>query len=239
MPARTICKAGHAMTGDNVRMDRDHLVCRKCKAAQSKAWGDANREKVRLSQLRTLQKRKARKDVYMNLSQEATNKAVTRPILEKLFDTIRETGLMKSTFGVISETRMRAFWHFNPKVYAAMKKVRIQTKRTMVVTVSAPAVSLNNPARVERIMERINAAVPRHYQRDLRDDVVSDMTLAWIEGRLRADDIEKRARDFVNARFKSDHNKWGDISLDVPLSEDGTVTLGDILPEDRRLWSPA
>jgi hypothetical protein len=61
----------------------------------------------------------------------------------------------------------------------------------------------------------------------------------WLEGRLRANDIERRATEFVRARFKSDHNKHGDLSLDVPIYIDGSATLLDRLSTETgsNYWS--
>ena len=105
------------------------------------------------------------------------------------------------------------------------KVARREIKSPAVII--APA--LNSPAQVEGIIKRINQAVPRHLSKDHRDDTISDMTLAWLEGLLRTDDIERRTREFVSKRFKIDHNKWGNVSLDVPIYLDSRTTLLDTL----------
>jgi hypothetical protein len=77
------------------------------------------------------------------------------------------------------------------------------------------------------LLDRINAAVPRHLPRDHRDDVIGEMALAVDEGRLDEADISRCVREFVNAGYRRDHDKCGPLSLDVPIFEDGGTTLGD------------
>jgi hypothetical protein len=137
---------------------------------------------------------------------------------------VRENGLLKAAYPVVGEWKMKAFLFFNPKVNAAINK-----PRHPVSVIAAPAISLRNPAAAARIIDRINRAVSRGLQWDHRDDTISDMACAWLEGRLQEDDIEKRAGEFARSRFKSDHNKYGDLSLDVPIYVDGSTTLMDRL----------
>lgn len=77
------------------------------------------------------------------------------------------------------------------------------------------------------LLDRINAVVPRHLSRDHRDDVIGEMALAVYEGHLEEADIERRVREFVNTGYRQHHDKYGPVSLDTPLFEDCTITLGD------------
>lgn len=234
---KTHCKVGHPLSGDNMRLDTNGArVCRTCKSAFDLAWRQENPDRVRATRRKHCIADRRAGITRLGFRKQRVEKIVTRDLLEKAFEVVRETGMLKSAFDIVPVFAMKAFWYFNPKVHVVMRKLRLEAKRPII---AAPAIALRDPAVVARVMERIDIAVPRYLQRDHRDDVISDMTTAWLERRLRADDVEARTKEFVNARFKSDHNKWGDISLDVPLSIDGTVTLGDILPEDRRLWSPS
>jgi hypothetical protein len=137
--------------------------------------------------------------------------------------------LIRSVKGVLGAGKAQAFLFFNPKVHATLWRIRRGSRASHKLIAAPAVVSLNNPERAEHILVRINQAVPCYLQRDHRDDVVSDMTYAWMEGRLRPDDIERRTIEFVRARFKSDHNKYGNLSLDVPIYLDGTATLLDRL----------
>jgi hypothetical protein len=55
------------------------------------------------------------------------------------------------------------------------------------------------------------------------------MVLAVYERRIEEADIERRAREFVNAGYRRDHDKYGPASLDVPFFEDGGTTRGDLI----------
>jgi hypothetical protein len=77
------------------------------------------------------------------------------------------------------------------------------------------------------LLDRINVVVPRHLPRDHRDDVIGEMALAIYEGRLDEMDIQRRVRELVNAGYRRDHDRFGPLSLDVPIFEDGGTTLGD------------
>jgi hypothetical protein len=82
-------------------------------------------------------------------------------------------------------------------------------------------------------IDRINAAVPHSLARDQRQDIISDMAEAVLAGRLPVTAIEARAGEFVRARFRADHNRWGDVSLDLPIVGT-TLRLGDTVT--RGLW---
>ena len=53
------------------------------------------------------------------------------------------------------------------------------------------------------------------------------MALAVLEGRLDEADIARRVREFVSAGYRDDHSKYGPLSLDVPLYEGSSLTLGE------------
>jgi hypothetical protein len=78
-------------------------------------------------------------------------------------------------------------------------------------------------------VDRISAAVSRNLSRDHRDDVIADMVEAILTGKLKHEDIARRAGEFVAVRFKSDHDRYGDLSLDIPVYVDGNATLLDRL----------
>jgi hypothetical protein len=77
------------------------------------------------------------------------------------------------------------------------------------------------------ILDRINAVVPRHLSRDHRDDAIADMELAVCEGELNEMDICPHVREFVNARYRRDHDAHRTVSLDMPLYDDSPVRLID------------
>lgn len=80
---------------------------------------------------------------------------------------------------------------------------------------------------VGSLLDRINAVVPRHLPRDHRDDVIAEMVLAIYEGKLEEIDIGRRVREFVNAGYRRDHDRYGPVSLDQPIYEDSPIRLID------------
>ena len=67
----------------------------------------------------------------------------------------------------------------------------------------------------------------------IREEVISAMCLALCEGRLLAKDIRGRVGEFVRAQWRQ-FSKFGPLSLDAPVFEDGSATLGDTIT--RGLW---
>jgi hypothetical protein len=76
-------------------------------------------------------------------------------------------------------------------------------------------------------MERLVALLPKNLARDHRDDLIGDIAMAVFEGRVLETGLEAHVRMLVRRSFKADHDRWGTISLDVPIFGDGTITLGD------------
>jgi hypothetical protein len=145
------------------------------------------------------------------------------------FDAVREAGKIAAAYDVLGQWRGRALLYFHPKLHKQIKKLAHSKPRL----VCRPAIIIS-PANASQLIESINAAVPRTLPQDMRDDIIGEMTLAVIEGRLKIQDVARRMTEFVRASFKTDHNKWGALSLDQPMFEDGTVTLGDTVI--RGLW---
>jgi hypothetical protein len=85
-----------------------------------------------------------------------------------------------------------------------------------------------------KILAMLPAAFPD------KDDVVSDIFEALVNGSLRREDVQTRVRQFITAHnrmFPTDFAKFGDsklVSLDEVLFDDGTMTRGDTVT--RRLW---
>lgn len=82
------------------------------------------------------------------------------------------------------------------------------------------------------LLDRISHAVPSHLAGDHRDDVISDMSLAVYEGRLEEQDIERRVCEFVNSGYRRDHDRFGPLSLDVPLFEGSGLRRIDLITEN-------
>ena len=73
-----------------------------------------------------------------------------------------------------------------------------------------------------------------------KDDVVSDIFEALLNGSLRREDVRSRVRSYVaahNRMFPTKFAKFGDsplVSLDDVLFDGGTTTRGDTI--SRGLW---
>ena len=73
-----------------------------------------------------------------------------------------------------------------------------------------------------------------------KDDVVSDIIEALLNGRLRREDVRSRVRSYViahNRMFPTKFAKFGDrplVSLDAVLFEGGATTRGDTV--SRGFW---
>jgi hypothetical protein len=85
---------------------------------------------------------------------------------------------------------------------------------------------------------KIRAMLPANFPG--RDDVVSDIFEAILNGSLRREDIRARVKHYVTAHnrmFPTNYAKFGDrplLSLDEVLYDDGTATRGDKV--SRGLW---
>jgi hypothetical protein len=232
---KTHCPSGHALEGDNLRINtRGHRICVTCAKAQLKVYREANAEKRRVTTRRCHREARRRGDRRYGISRGHIENKITRDQVEKVFEAVRETGLIKGAYPVLGRSKTRALLFFKPKVRAAVERIKARfakQQRAITITnlIEAPAIAARCPANTERVMQRIAVAMPGYLQRDLRDDVVADMVLAWWSGQLNERDIERRAAEFERVRFKSDHNRYGDLSLDVPLWIDTNTTLLDTL----------
>jgi hypothetical protein len=90
---------------------------------------------------------------------------------------------------------------------------------------------LRAPAIAERgadIFRLIRAAVPAYLPAQIRDDVIGAMALEVVEGKLRPSDIRRRVGEYVTGQYRQ-FSKFGPVSLDARLFEDGSATLLDRL----------
>lgn len=88
----------------------------------------------------------------------------------------------------------------------------------------------------DNIMDVIEAAVPQHLPTDHRDDVIQNIWLDLLQGCLKRHEIAARAGEYVRAEYRTNHNKWGARSLDVPIWIDSATTLLDTISTEQGLW---
>ncbi len=79
----------------------------------------------------------------------------------------------------------------------------------------------------EALMTRIRSAVSSRLDPVLRDDVVSEIYLAVIEGRVEVEQIGAVARSFINRGLREWQPMYGPASLDEAAGPDDTRTRGD------------
>lgn len=72
------------------------------------------------------------------------------------------------------------------------------------------------------------SAVPRTIPADVRDDVISMIILAVLEGEIRIEDVPRLSREFTNRHYRQ-FSKFDTSSLDAPLYHDSSKTLLDTL----------
>jgi hypothetical protein len=74
----------------------------------------------------------------------------------------------------------------------------------------------------------IRSAVPAYLPAQIRDDVIGAMALEIVEGKLRPTDIRRRVREYITSQYRQ-FSKFGHVSLDARLYDDGNATLLDRL----------
>jgi hypothetical protein len=157
--------------------------------------------------------------------------------MEAAFAAVRERGNIADVWAVVSRSRWAAISAFFPKVGDAMRqaalerRAQLRAERASVVKPAKP--SIVRLANLD-LLDRINAVVPRNLPRDQRDDIIGAMAAAVLEGNLRPDALVAGVRRFVSASFKSDHNRWGAVSLDTPAYRDSETPLIETI--SRGLW---
>ncbi|QCB42349.1 hypothetical protein E5673_08985 [Sphingomonas sp. PAMC26645] len=79
------------------------------------------------------------------------------------------------------------------------------------------------------LFEKVQAAVPAGIVSSVRDEVVSELSLAVLQGDLTLDQIRAHAKKYVGRAFQSWASGFGPKSLDEALGDDGSRTLGDFV----------
>lgn len=79
----------------------------------------------------------------------------------------------------------------------------------------------------QTLQAKVSAAIPKYVDGSIRDDVVSEIVLAVMEGRIEPEDIGAAVKSFVQ-RGLGEWQSQRFRSLDAPISADGSL-LGDML----------
>jgi hypothetical protein len=215
--ALTHCKHGHPFSGDNVYFapGRNERKCWTCVRRRDKAPKAPSQEQVR-QVTAALNAGKTIKEICWGL---VNDQKVCQPILGfRKLKLHRELNPDFNRFVVsaMADHNSRGQQRrFNPGK-ARLKAVREQNNDYFKIRAMLPA---NFPG---------------------RDDVVSDIFEALLDGSLRRDDVRARVKRYIadhNRMFPTNFAKFGDarlVSLDEVLFEDGTTTRGDNVSQG--LW---
>lgn len=80
------------------------------------------------------------------------------------------------------------------------------------------------------------AAVTRRLPRDVRQDIVSAIVLAVLEGEIEESEIPRQAPRFINLHYRA-FSKFGFVSLDMPVPGTDNMRWHEILPSPETQWS--
>jgi hypothetical protein len=205
--SRTHCRFGHLFSGDNLFLTPEGW--RRCQICIEKSHAEN----------RKMSEQQARKVV------EALHEGKTIADITK--------GGRPSY--ILNHRALLLFRQKHPKFERLV--VRLSTKNAKVHHEQASARRaqiLRVPAIAEHgadIFMLIRSAVPATLPVQIRDDVIGAMALEIVEGKLRPADIRRRVREYVSAQFRQ-FSKYGRVSLDARLFEDGNATLLDRLSTD-------
>lgn len=215
-PRIRFCSKGHAILGANILIKRDCVICRQC------------------------QKERHRKTVNSGI--------VSAERLQRIRFTVENGGCLQTLNGrlgdrhvakrIITPKRFRNWARLHPKEGRQLLRLAIENGKrrrveaTMRQIVASPAIIRRMPD----ILDTIRAAVSRFVARDHRDDAISDIYTAVLERRLAESDIPGKAKLFVNARYRMDHDRYAPASLDMPKYRDDPTAAVNFIAADAPMW---
>lgn len=204
---RTHCRYGHPFSGENLFVAPEGW--RRCRICTEKSHAENRR----------MSEQQARRVV------EALHEGKTISNITK----------SSSPSYILNHRALLLFRQKHPKFERIV--IRLSTANAKVHHAEATARRfqiLRRPAIAAQgadIFMLIRAAVPDYLPVQIRDDVIGAMALEIVEGKLRPADIQRRVRDYVTAQYR-EFSKYGRVSLDARLFEDGNATLLDRLSTD-------
>ncbi len=118
-------------------------------------------------------------------------------------------------------------------------KIRAKIKNdTRLHTSGKSLSSVRNAARRDAvaILAELKTATRHVTDAAIRDDVMGDMFLAMMEGRLERQQIKNEARRYSGRAIDQWQSRWAPASIDEALTEDG-LRLVDLIPcPDAAAW---
>lgn len=83
-----------------------------------------------------------------------------------------------------------------------------------------------------RLVVDVNNAVPKHLPDWLRADICQDLIVAILSGEIRRDELQGSIKEYAAKVFKAHPIKYGPLSLDHPIFDDGNTTLADTISNE-------
>jgi hypothetical protein len=201
---RTHCKLGHPLSGENVMITSEGW--RRCRTCDVRSHDENRRMTEQQGRM-----------VVAALNEGKTIANITKAGTPDYILNHRALLLFRQKHPKFERFVLRRS-SANAKVHHAEASARLaQIHR-------APAIA----ERGVDIFMLIRAAVPTSLPAQIRDDVIGAMALEVVEGKLRPSDIRRRVSEYVTAQYRQ-FSKFGPVSLDARLSEDGNTTLLDRL----------
>jgi hypothetical protein len=165
---------------------------RELERARRKRWRDKTRNDAEQIERRRASKKKWRDANRRSPQFLAAKSAAARRYREKNRERLREYD--RRYWLTVRKARRAAA----AKVYPAFEEMRV--RELMRIDIYAAA----------------RAALPKGLPDFVRDDVITEIVLAHLEGRLALADVPTRAPDFLRA-YRRDFDQWKIVSLDAPI----------------------
>lgn len=227
LKSRTHCGRGHEFTFENTvyETNTNGYLFRRCRTCY--------RERTKRSHKRLTLKRNQVEQVLEALSEGKTLSNITG---------VYRDGYVSGQ-KICGWQALNNFMNANPRLGKIIRKQLEANKLAATQAAlnakrftAAPALIRNNGTDAYEAIISATSTLPSA----IRGDVQGEMFLAIAEGRLSLADIPKRIREFVQQMNRADRqsvfNPWGHLSLEKPVSEDGSLKLIDVIREDQRLW---
>lgn len=217
---KTHCRRGHLLAGDNLYQRHGTRECKACRSLASK------RSHARMPDEQAVRKMLEAAHSGLTLKNVCEGRVGrTRTYRNDLFVMHRpQLNTLAATVPALGNRLMRMF---RQNEMAARVQGGFSRRK-----VAAPSII----RATGDIMDAIQAAVPRHLPKDHRDDAIQNIWVDVLQGKFPRTEIAERAPAYVSAEYRTNHNKWGHRSLDVPIWTDSATTLLDTLSTEQGLW---
>jgi len=161
----------------------------------------------------------------------ASHKMPLQGCLVALGSVVDDAGLRAVQLAEATGTTYRAAWVLGKKLGLYTREER---PRGEVLSYPYRATPLNGDD--YNLLMEINAAVSRGFPPEMREDVCQEAALAILCGDFAKTDVAgavRAAKAKYNRMFRG---KFGDYSLDAPLSDGSNTTFLDMIDSEREHW---